>query len=246
MPEVIKSRTAARSLSLEPRSCIGGIRIMKKLLLIIVLAAACLGLLAAPALAAYPVDGVPGAAYVHPWAGTDPIWWEEVNEDGSLSTYSVSPPEPGSFQEQWAPYKPITDDHTIYFAGWQTGWPKLQVALWPATTRLDCVLYNPDGSTRWSIDAKQARKHWGPVLYMWDAPTIFQESAKIWGIGWMYRLGKLPHGTYSGSGNWVFLTPYLNFEPPTADPNKPDVIPASVWNAWNPYTYSFEVFEAAD
>jgi hypothetical protein len=96
---------------------------MKKLLLIIVLAAACLGLLAAPAFAAYPNTGVPLTAYVHPWGGTDPIWWEEVDAGGNWSMWSVAPPS--AEQGKWAPFKPITDNYTVCFAAWMSGWPKL-------------------------------------------------------------------------------------------------------------------------
>jgi hypothetical protein len=209
---------------------------MKRLLLVVVLAAACLGGLAAPAFAAYPMDGVPGTAYVHPWGGTDPVYWDEFFADGSSATWSVA--EPGFW---WAPYKPITRDYNICFAAWMAGWPKLQVAAWPLTTRIDCVLYNPNGSKRWSISPTKARKDWGPVLYGWDGQTIYKENAKIWLIGWTCPIGKLPPGTYSGTGNFTFLAPYFDFELGYRTQLLPKVIPASEWNAANPYTYTFTV-----
>ena len=212
---------------------------MKKLLLIIVLAAALLGVLAAPAFAAFPNDGVPGTAYVHPWGGTDPTIWEEVDALGNWYMWSVAPPSPD--QGAWAPYKPITRNYDICMAAWMNGWPRLQVALWPVTTRVDCVLYDPNGSTRWTVGAREARQHWGPVLYGWDAPTLYRENSKIWVIGWTDFIGKLPPGTYSGTGAFTFLLPYVNFELGYRSQKLPQVIPAGEWNAANPYSYRFTI-----
>ena len=204
---------------------------MKKLLLSVVLAAACLGLMAAPAYADYFSDMQPGNAYVHPWGGTDPAFWEEV----------VPNPETGELESYMRFDSPVPAGYTVWFAGWMSGWPRPQVALWPVTTRLDCALYNPGGSMRWSIAAQQARRYWGEAFEGWPTETIYEKNATAWVIAWTYCLGKLPPGTYTGTGTWTFSAPYLNFELPYGSQTKPDIIPASEWNAANPYTYRFTV-----
>ena len=206
---------------------------MKKLLLLVVLATACLAVMAAPAYADYFSDMQPGNAYVHPWGGVEPdlAFWEEV----------VLNPETNELDWFTRFDTPIPPGYTVWFAGWMNGWPRLQVALWPVTTRLDCVLKNPDGSKRWCITAKQAKQYWGKAFEGWPTETIYQMETMCWVVAWTYRLGKLPPGTYTGTGTWTFLAPYLNFELPYGSQKKPDVIPASEWNAANPYTYHFTV-----
>jgi hypothetical protein len=227
------------ALRVERRVLVLEVPEVKRLFVMLVLAAALLGVLAAPALAAFPATGSPGTAYVHPWAGTDPIIWEQVDAAGNWYMWSVAPPS--ADQAVWAPYKAIPSGYDICMAAWMTGWPKAQVALWPVTTRVDCVLYGPTGGPLWSVTPREARGRWGPVIYGWDAPTIYQENAKIWMIGWTYPLGKLPPGTYWGSGNFTFLVPYLNFELGYRSQMLPQVIAAGQWNAANPYSYRFTI-----
>ena len=58
---------------------------MKRLIIMLALAVLALGATAAPALADYFSEMKAGEAYVHPWGGTDPAWWEGVDAEGTTS-----------------------------------------------------------------------------------------------------------------------------------------------------------------
>ena len=125
---------------------------------VLALAVLALGVTAAPALAAYPNTLGPGIAAVHPWWGAEPVIWEECDAAGNWCVWSASEPA-----LEWAPYKAIPADYDVWFVGWIFSSPRGQIARSVGTTSIDCMLYDPDGTLRWSIKPKAAKTHWGPV-----------------------------------------------------------------------------------
>lgn len=208
----------------------------KRIATIVVLALAvlALGVTAAPALAEYPNTLDPGIAAVHPWWGAEPVIWEECDADGNWWVWSAAEPA-----YDWAPYKAIPADYDVWFAGWIFDSPRGQIARTVGTTSIDCTLYDPDGSLRWSIEPAAARKHWGPVEFGWESQLINKEVGKIWVIGWTYDLGRLPSGTYGGAGTWASTVPAISFlwSPDEPDRRTPAHYSMGVWDC----TYSFTV-----
>jgi hypothetical protein len=201
---------------------------------VLALAVLALGVTAAPAFAAYPNTLDPGIAAVHPWWGAEPVVWEECDAAGNWYMWSASEPA-----YEWAPYKAIPASYDVWFAGWILGSPRGQMARSVGTTSIDCMLYNPDGTLRWSIKPKAAKKYWGPVLFGWEGQLINKEVGKIWVIGWTYDLGRLPAGTYSGTGTWASTVPAVDFlwSPDNPDQRTPTHYSIGVWDC----TYSFTV-----
>jgi hypothetical protein len=200
---------------------------MKRLIIMLALVILALGATAAPALADYFTDMRPGEAYVHPWGGTEPAWWEGVDTEGNY------------FQTT----DPVPAGDTVYLAAWMSGWPRLQVVLWPATIRLDCTLAGPDGKSMVSLTARQAKRYWCKAFDTgWPTETIYQKETTDWVVVWKYPLGELAPGTYCGTGEWTFFAPYLDFELPYHSQKLPDVISASQLNGpTTHYTYHFTV-----
>jgi hypothetical protein len=209
------------------------------LLLLTVLAVACLGLLAAPALANYPVSGMPHTAYLHVWWGSEPIYWLECDgtgPDANWDGHSASAPmDP---ENQW-PYKAIPADYRVVVSAVWAGWPKAQIKLIPFTQALTCTMNGPTGRQIWWMTPRRARCYWGPVEYGWDSSTIYQESTQIWVTSWTCDLGRLRPGTYTGHAKWVVRVPYLDFETPSEDdPNAPTVYPAGTVLADADYSFT--------
>ena len=123
-----------------------------------------------------------------------------------------------------------------------SGWPRLQVALWPATIRLGCTLTGPDGKRLVSLTPRQAKRYWVKAFAGWPTETLYVRDTTNWVVVWKYGLGELGPGTYSGAGDWVFLAPYLDYELPYHSQKLPNVISASELNGPSThYTYSFTV-----
>jgi hypothetical protein len=199
---------------------------MKRLIIMLALAVLALGATAAPALADYFSEMKAGEAYVHAWGGTEPAWWEGVDAEGNY------------FQTT----DPVPAGDTVYLAAWMSGWPRLQVAMWPSTIRLDCTLRGPDGKRLVSLSPRQAQRHWCKAFAGWPTETLFVKETMAWVVAWDYRLGELSPGTYSGTGHWVFFAPYLDFELPYHSQRQPDLITASELNGPSTaYTYHFTV-----
>jgi hypothetical protein len=179
----------------------------KGLVIALVLALATLGLCAAaaPALADYPNTLDPGIAAVHPWWGSEPVIWEEVDANGEWWAWSASEPALDG-----APYKAIPAAYDVWFVGWIAGSPRGQVARAPGNTSIDCYLYKPDGSLAWSIKPKAARKHWGAVEVVWEGPLVNKANGKFWGVACICDVGHLPAGTYTGTGIWACNLPYID------------------------------------
>jgi hypothetical protein len=208
----------------------------KRLMVAAVVALAVLALCvtAAPAFAAYPNTLDPGIAAVHPWWGAEPVIWEECDADGNWWVWSAAEPA-----YEWAPYKAIPPDYDVWFAGWIFDSPRGQMARSVGTTSIDCKLYNPDGTLRWSIKPRAAKKHWGPVMLGWESQLINKEVGKVWVIGWTYDLGRLPSGTYSGTGTWASTVPAVSllWSEDEPDQRTPTHYSIGVWDC----TYTFTV-----
>lgn len=204
---------------------------MKRLLLVLVLAGALVGLAAAPALAAspldtYPVTMTPGVAYVHPWG--DPAYWEEVvsewvfdpdaNEWGwQLVWYgwdtdtTPGPYWPGDTPEDpqvpWD-YQAIPSSYDVSFVCWVLGGPpKGQFVNMPGNLRLRGHLEDAAGDTVWSTTVRQARKMWGPAFQWpgWTTPTFNKGEQEVWAIVWTDDPDRpLSTGTYSGTGYYLY------------------------------------------
>ena len=187
---------------------------MKRFLPVFVLVAACMGLLAAPAFAAYPETGVPHTAYVHLWWGSEPIIWEECDGTAPTATwYSWSASKPGA--PAWFPYKPIPAGYDIVFAAWMLGIPRGQMAAMPGNLLLEGTLGNPKdpaGDPLWSITNLAAKPYWGEVIGPdgWAMPTANKELTQMWVIAWTYDFGHLTRGTYSGVATYSFQHPVID------------------------------------
>jgi len=199
---------------------------MKRLLLVCVLAAALLGLLAAPGFAAkpiavdpyagYPYTWAPGVAYVHPWG--DPTFWEETDADGNWygwdtdtlpGPFSLADPnDPNSDLIPWT-YKAVPSSYDIQLVCWVFGGPpKGQFVAMPGNLMLDGYLKDVGGKTVWSTTAKAAMHLWGPAFQWpgWTMPTFNKGDQTVWAIAWVYDLGvgNLPTGDYTGMANYRF------------------------------------------
>jgi len=191
---------------------------MKKLLLVLALAAAFVCLPAAPAFADYFSDMQPNNAYVHPWSDT--VWWEGV--DPTTGEY---------FQSE----DPVPADYTVWYVAWLALPTKCSIVTMPLNTRLACTLDKPDG-TKWSIAPQRAIWYWGRPFVGWEDRALYRANAKYWVIAWSYRLGKLDPGVSSGVATWTFRLPILDFSY-YEGATTPSVIPAGT----TVYHYSFMV-----
>ena len=214
-------------------------------------------LLAAPALAAYPVDYEPGVAYVHPWG--DPAYWEEILWE------EVEDPDTGELYSDWvlnmwdtdtvpqwdgtSVYKAIPADYDIELVAWMMSIPRGQMATMPGTLLLEFSLADQEepGDVLLAMTAKQARNYWGKAFGPdgWAMPTINKEMAQMWIIVWTYDLGSLPPGIYGGPATYVFrhnLIDMTVWDDPPPDPYPRTPTHALVKGTY-PCPYSFTVKE---
>jgi hypothetical protein len=68
---------------------------------------------------------------------------------------------------------------------------------------------------------------------------INKEVGKVWVIGWTYDLGRLPSGTYSGTGTWASTVPAISllWSEDEPDQRTPTHWSMGVWDC----TYTFTV-----
>lgn len=164
---------------------------MKRLLLFAVLAIACLGLLAAPALAWYqPMQ--PGNAYVFPFGtmGDDGIvysFWGELD--------SVSGEEVWHDQTEAIP----KGDAVWLMFGWVSP-TRGTVQTLPRIDRYAFSVSGPEGYS-FSISGAASRAVWSPV-YLWGVGPAFNKAeAPYWGRDWWRKLGVLSSGVYTGTAS---------------------------------------------
>ncbi len=200
-------------------------------LLALALLALCLA--AAPAFAAYPNTLPPGVAAVHPWFGAEPVIWEETDADGNWYVWSAAEPA-----YDWAAYKAIPASYDVWFVGWLFDTPRGQMVRQIGNSRIDGKLYDSGGDLIWSIKPKAARKHWNPIEFGWEQQLINKTVGKVWVAGWTCNIGKLPAGTYSGTGTWTNTRPAISFLWDPEDPQRtPTHFQLGVWDC----SYAFTV-----
>lgn len=162
---------------------------MKRFLLMLVLAVACLGLLASPAFAWYqPMQ--PGNAYVYPF-GT-------MGDDGIVYTY-WGELDPINGEEVWHDQtEAIPKDDTVWLMfGW-TSPIRGTIQNLPRIDRFAFSLSGPEGYA-FSISGAASRAVWSPVYLFGVFPAFNKAEATYWGRDWWQKLSVLSSGVYTGT-----------------------------------------------
>ena len=202
---------------------------MRRLLLILVLAAACLALLATPALAYQsPPTYEPGTAYVPLRAE---LWgdnfWFEFDGDGNLDMHD-------------ADATPIPHDYDICLQLGFTSPTRGQVENIPKSILYTLTLDGP--GYHWSSDTASSKELWS-TMFSWGPGSAFnREFATFWERDLYKVLSDLPPGDYSGTTTEIVthtlndLSFYGELWSRHAQ-QKPVKIPAGT----NDYTFAFTV-----
>lgn len=165
---------------------------MKRLLIVVVLVAACLGA-AAPALAAKPVPTLrPPADAATVWAG----WWFEMNGADSGTWWMCNDPTWPGGEPPWPDYKAVSIDQPIYhFAMW-IGVGYGYVLNTPKTISMSVDVYGPD-------DPDLLFQHFDPeeVQACWTGPYVWDEFwTAFWQGCWLDDFVPTPFNDAVGAG----------------------------------------------
>lgn len=208
---------------------------MRRLLLVLGCALLLLGVLAAPALAAYPVTWETGTAYVHIWWGSEPIVWTE---------FDAPVTDPNANWIWHSSEEAIPADYRVCLAMMLGDpAPRGQVAKWANLMTAEFAMDGPDALMPLEMGTKEVRRHWNAPEVWFTTPLFNKEEGDLWMMSWTLDLGTLALGTYEGTAAWSAKQSAVSFGVP--DPPDGPLKP-SHWNWGDPQPpahFSFIVAE---
>ncbi len=209
---------------------------MRRLLLVLGCALLLLGVLAAPAFAAYPVTWETGTAYVHIWWGSEPIVWTE---------FDAPVTDPNANWIWHSSEEAIPADYRVCLAMMLGDpAPRGQVAKWANLMTAEFAMDGPDALMPLEMGAKEVRRHWNAPEVWFTTPLFNKEEGDLWMMSWTLDLGTLAPGTYEGTAAWSAKQSAVSFGVPDPLPDGP--LKPSHWNWGDPQPpahFSFTVAE---
>lgn len=196
---------------------------MRKLLFVLGCALLLLGVVTAPALAAYPVTWETGTAYVHIWWGSEPIVWTE---------FDAPVTDPNANWIWHSSEEAIPADYDVCLAMMLgDAAPRGQVAKWANLMTASFDLDGPDELMPLQMGAKEVRRYWNAPEVWFTTPYFNKEEGDLWMLSCTIDLGPLAPGAYEGTAAWAAKQSAVAFGLPDPLPDGP--LKPSHWD-WGP------------